>query len=50
MRKNTDESLWPAFIRAGEKTGVKYYFIEDKSPTSVEQIPESLKFLRHLKF
>ena len=26
------------------KAGVKYYFIEDESPTSVRQIPLSLRF------
>ena len=50
VRLGTGQVDWPAFIRAGEKVGVKYYFIEDESPTAVEQIPESLKFLRHLKF
>jgi len=25
---------------------VKHYFIEDESPTSMEQIPQSLVFLR----
>jgi sugar phosphate isomerase/epimerase len=41
---------WPAVFRAAEKVGVKYYFIEDESPTAVEQIPESLKFLKQLKY
>jgi sugar phosphate isomerase/epimerase len=50
VRLGTGQVDWPAFIRAAEKTGVKYYFIEDESPTSVEQIPQSLKFLRGLKF
>ena len=50
VRLGTGQVDWRAFIRAGEKTGVKYYFIEDESPTAPEQIPESLKFLRGLKF
>jgi sugar phosphate isomerase/epimerase len=50
VRLGTGQVDWPAFIRAAEKVGVKYYFIEDESPTSVQQIPESLKFLRGLKF
>jgi hypothetical protein len=29
---------------------VKYYFIEDESPTAVEQVPQSLKFLESLEF
>lgn len=36
---------WPALFRASQKVGVKYYFIEDESPTVVEQIPQSLRFL-----
>jgi sugar phosphate isomerase/epimerase len=36
-------------MKAGKKAGVKYYFIEDESSRSVQQIPESLKFLRSLK-
>lgn len=37
---------WPAFFRAAKKIGIKYYFIEDESPTVVDQIPQSLRFLR----
>jgi len=29
---------------------VKYYFIEDESPSVVEQIPQSLRYLEQLKF
>ena len=36
-------------MKAAKKAGVKYYFIEDESSRSVQQIPESLKFLRGLK-
>jgi hypothetical protein len=28
---------------------VKYHFIEDESPTSVTQIPQSLKYLEQFK-
>jgi hypothetical protein len=31
-------------------TGVKYYFIEDESPTVVEQVPQSLRFLEQVEF
>ena len=41
---------WPVILAAAKKAGVKYYFIEDESPTSVEQIPQSLKFLEQVKF
>lgn len=36
----------PAILRAAQKVGVKWYFIEDESPVSEQQIPESLKYLR----
>lgn len=41
---------WPSIFKASQKVGVKYYFIEDESPNSVEQIPVSLKYLEQLKF
>ncbi|GEO08900.1 sugar phosphate isomerase [Segetibacter aerophilus] len=39
-----------AIMKQAKKIGVKYYFIEDESPKSVEQIPESLKFLSNIKY
>lgn len=36
-------------MKAGKKAGVKYFFIEDESSRSVQQIPESLKFMRSQK-
>lgn len=36
-------------MKAAKKIGVKYYFIEDESPVSEEQIPQSLQFLKSLK-
>jgi len=41
---------WPSIFRAAKKAGVKWYFIEDESPTSVEQIPQSLRYLEKLRF
>ena len=46
----TGQVNWPALLRAAQKVGVKYYFIEDESPTVVEQIPHSLRFLERLKY
>jgi len=37
-------------LRAAQKAGVKYYFIEDESPTAAAQIPKSLKFLEQIAF
>ncbi len=41
---------WPAILKAAQKAGVKYYFIEDESPTVVQQVPLSLRFLERVKF
>lgn len=36
-------------MKEAKKFGVKYYFIEDESSRSVEQIPKSLAYLKKLK-
>ena len=41
---------WPAFLKAAQKVGVKYYFIEDESPTVLDQLPQSLRFLEGLEW
>jgi sugar phosphate isomerase/epimerase len=41
---------WPAILGASKKAGVKWYFIEDESPTVLDQIPQSLKYLEQVKF
>lgn len=41
---------WPAIMKAARKAGVKWYFLEDESPTAVTQIPQSLRYLEKLKF
>src|SRR6184192_3129699 len=38
----------PAILRAAKKAGVKWYFIEDESPWSERQIPQSLKCLEQV--
>jgi sugar phosphate isomerase/epimerase len=40
----------PAILRAARKAGVKWYFIEDESPWSEQQIPQSLRYLEEVKF
>jgi sugar phosphate isomerase/epimerase len=40
----------PAILRAAQRVGVKWYFIEDESPISEQQIPMSMKFLEQVKF
>ena len=46
----TGQMNWPAILSAAKKAGVKYYFIEDESPSVVEQVPQTLKFLESVKF
>ena len=46
----TGQVDWPAVIAAARKAGVQHYFIEDESPTSMEQIPLSLQFMKTLGF
>jgi sugar phosphate isomerase/epimerase len=41
---------YKSIFRAAKKAGVKWYFIEDESPTSETQIPQSLKYLETVKF
>jgi sugar phosphate isomerase/epimerase len=36
-------------LKAAKKAGVKWYFIEDESPQSEQQIPQSLHYLETLK-
>jgi len=42
----TGQMNWSAIFAAARKAGIKHYFIEDESPTSQDQIPNSLTFLR----
>jgi len=46
----TGQMNWPALLTAAKKAGVKYYFMEDESPTAAEQIPRSLRYLEQVKF
>jgi sugar phosphate isomerase/epimerase len=41
---------WPAILKAAKRAGVKYYFIEDESDDSANQIPHSLQFLEYVKW
>src|SRR3954469_18478273 len=37
-------------LPAAEKAGVKWYFIEDESPISEQQIPQSMRYLKEVKW
>jgi sugar phosphate isomerase/epimerase len=41
---------WQSILKAAKKAHIKYYFIEDESDTSAQQIPQSLKFLEQVRF
>jgi sugar phosphate isomerase/epimerase len=45
----TGQIDWPAVLRTAQKIGVQYYFIEDETPTPLQCIPDSVKYLRGLK-
>jgi sugar phosphate isomerase/epimerase len=40
----------PAILKAARRAGVKWYFIEDESPWSEGQIPESLRYLEQVNW
>jgi len=44
----TGQMDFPAVLKAAKKAKVKYYFIEDESPSVREQIPQSLRFLERV--
>ncbi len=46
----TGQTDWPALLREAKKAGVKYYFIEDESPSVLTQIPQTLEYLANVKF
>lgn len=45
----TGEIEWPSLLAAADAQGVKYAFVEDESLNPVENIPQSLKYLRSLR-
>jgi sugar phosphate isomerase/epimerase len=46
----TGQMDWKAIMAAAKKAGIKHYFIEDESPTAAEQIPQSMKFLKQVRW
>lgn len=46
----TGQVDWVPLLRKAQQLGVKCYFIEDESPTVVQQVPQSLKFLEQIEF
>ena len=46
----TGQVDWQALLKTAQEIGIKYYFIEDESPTVIQQVPQTLKFLEQLSF
>ncbi len=46
----TGQMDFPAILKTARKIGVKWYFIEDESPSAEQQIPRSLKFLEQVSW
>jgi sugar phosphate isomerase/epimerase len=37
-----------AVLKTAQEVGVKHYFIEDESPSTIVQIPQSMRYLESL--
>jgi sugar phosphate isomerase/epimerase len=46
----TGQIDWPSILQQAAKSGVKYYFIEDESPTVDEALPRSIEYLEKVRF
>lgn len=46
----TGQMDFPTILKTAQQTGVKWYFIEDESPSAEQQIPQSLKFLEQIRW
>jgi sugar phosphate isomerase/epimerase len=45
----TGELNIPAILKAAKQVGIKHYFIEDESSHVMQQVPQSIKYLKSLK-
>jgi len=45
----TGQADYHAILKACQEIGIKYYFIEDESPTVLEQLPKSLGYLSKIE-
>ena len=39
----------PAILKAAKKAGVRHYYIEDESSKVLEQVPQTMAYLKSLK-
>ena len=40
----------PSILKAAKKVGIKHYYIEDESPAYYKQVPQTLAYLKSLKY
>ncbi len=40
----------PSILKAAKKAGIKHYYIEDESPAYAKQVPQSMDYLKSLKY
>jgi sugar phosphate isomerase/epimerase len=40
----------PAILKAAKKAGIKHYYIEDESPVYYKQVPQTIAYLKSLKY
>jgi sugar phosphate isomerase/epimerase len=40
----------PSILKAAKKSGIKHYYIEDESPIYYKQVPQSIAYLKSLKY
>jgi len=48
MPLGTGQANWPAILKAAQKVGVRWYFIEDESDAVLDQMPKHLDYLEHV--
>ena len=41
---------WAAIFRATDKAGVKFYYVEDESPSASQHVLETKKYLGRLRY
>ncbi len=46
----TGQIDYPPILAEAARVGIKYYFIEDESASSVEQVPQTLSYLEQVRF
>ena len=46
----TGQTDWPAVLKAAQKVGVKWYFIEDESKSVLDQMPQHLSYLKQVSW